>query len=80
MSVASQINDLPSEIKLNRVPLAQNKVNASINRKPMYSKSRNTGNKKKMSQSLQRLTQVEIKLPVCLNSINDGGELNTCLL
>lgn len=45
-SVAMQIDDLPSEIKANRVALAQNKVNASINRKPMYSRSLNTGKEK----------------------------------
>lgn len=42
-SVAMQINVLPSEIKPNWVASAQNKVNAAIDGKAMYSKSRNIG-------------------------------------
>lgn len=42
-SVAMQVNDLPSEIKLNWVATAQNKVSTPINRKPMYSKTHNPG-------------------------------------
>lgn len=46
-SVAMQVNDLPSEIKLNWVAMAQNKVSTPINRKPMYSKGHNSGEKNK---------------------------------